>query len=58
MRRKSPLTFDSEFFSVILCVSCKKLVNEFEEIGNCMAKFCATFTKKLLNSSISFINLV
>ena len=49
---------DSEFFSIILCVWFKKLVNEFEEFGTFLAKFGPTFVKKLLNSSAtSFISV-
>ena len=50
---------DSEFFSITLCVSFKKLVNQFKKFGTYVDKFGPTFIKKLLNSSvISFVAVI
>ena len=41
-----------EFFSIILCVWFKKLVNEFEEFGTFLEEFGPTFAKTLLKNVI------
>ena len=50
------LFINIEFFSIILCLWFKKLVNEFEEFVTFLAKLGPTFVK-LNSSAISFISV-